>query len=78
MTDKIARAASATVEVQARVRQALDALDGFNGRVVNGFGFYADVSRQRLHLIEARDSIVTALKVMSDTAWPTNDDYEAT
>ena len=76
MTDRIARAEGATAEVQAQVRQAMDALGEFNGRVINGFGVYADVSRQRLKLIEARDSIAAALRVMSDTAWPTSTDYD--
>ena len=77
MTNKIAKAESATTEVEAQVGQALRALDAFNGRTVNGFGVYTDVPRQHRKLIEARDSILAALKIMSGTAWPADADYDA-
>lgn len=76
MTDEIAKAESAPTEVQAHIGRALSALGGFNGRIINGFGVYADVSRQHLKLIEARDSIAAALKIMTDTSWPTDADYD--
>jgi len=76
MMEKINKAGSATSDVQAQVRQALSALDGSNGGGVNGFGVYADVSLQRSKLHEARSHIDAALKIMSDTSWPTNADYD--
>lgn len=77
MTEKINKAESATTEVQAQVGQALSALDAFSGRIVNGFGVYLDASLQELRLLEARNCIDAALKIMSDTAWPTDVDYDS-
>jgi hypothetical protein len=47
----------------------------FNGRIVNGFGIYSDVYRQRAALAAAREAIERAEKIMQETAWPVPEDY---
>lgn len=75
---KIINAASATDTIQDHVGVALDRLQhGFNGRIVNGFGVYADPSMRRNDLVEAQKAIEAALKVMRETAWPSNAEYDA-
>ena len=76
MTSKIAFAESATVEVQKQVAEALIALGSFKSDPVNGWNVFYDVSRQRLALYDAHKSIAAALKIMSDTSWPTDADYD--
>jgi hypothetical protein len=42
-TRKIDEASKATHTVQEYVGHALEALEAFNGRIVNGYGVYSDV-----------------------------------
>lgn len=73
----ITQAAASTSTIQDHVSRALDALqDGFNGRIVNGHGVYADPSGRRRDLIEARNAIDAALTVMNATKWPSNAEYD--
>lgn len=75
---KITEAASATDTIQDHVDVALSRLQqGFNGRIVNGFGIYSDPSMRRSDLVEAQKAIEAALAVMRATAWPTNAEYDA-
>ncbi|TQN59184.1 hypothetical protein FLX27_23725 [Agrobacterium tumefaciens] len=74
----IEEAAAATSTIQEHVSSALEQLQGgFNGRIVNGFGVYADPSNRRYDRIEARKAIDAALTVMKETKWPTESEYDA-
>lgn len=74
----IEEAAAATNTIQEHVSSALERLQGgFNGRIVNGFGIYADPSNRHCDLIEARKAIDAALTVMKATKWPTEAEYDA-
>lgn len=71
-------AATATTIIQDLASSALETLQGgFVGRIVNGFGIYADPSSRRRDLIEARNAIDAALTVMNATKWPSNAEYDA-
>lgn len=73
----IEKAAAATDAIQDHVGTALEALqDGFNGRIVNGYGIYTDPSSRHIDLLNARKAIDAALSVMNATKWPTNADYD--
>lgn len=75
-TPKIAKAADSTDEVQEHVGKALSILQpGFNGRIVNGWGIYSDVSNRTRDLAAAIEELQKALEVMRITAWPTKADY---
>ncbi|NSZ61137.1 hypothetical protein FY133_24205 (plasmid) [Agrobacterium tumefaciens] len=74
----IEEAAAATNSILEHVSSALERLQGgFNGRIVNGFGIYADPSNRHYDLIEARKAIDAALAVMKATKWPTEAEYDA-
>ncbi len=77
MNAKITRSAEAVEKVQSYVGKALEVLDhGFNGRIVNGYGVYTDVSTRKYDLAIALDELKKALTLMDTTAWPTNTDYD--
>jgi hypothetical protein len=76
-TTKITAAATATDQVEAEITKALEDLNPFDGRIVNGFGIYADVYRQRAALAAAREAIERAERIMQKTVWPTDEDYDA-
>ena len=72
----ITAAAIATARVQGHVEQALALLGEFDTGAVNTLGVYTDPWRQRTALTAAREAIDAALAVMSETAWPTDADYD--
>lgn len=76
MTDKIKSAATATDQVQTLVETALDNLHGFTGRAINGFGVYSDWSSRRNELRLTLAAIEGAIKVMRETDWPTDADFD--
>jgi hypothetical protein len=72
---KISKEAATTDKVQSLVGEALDSLQsGFNGRVVNGFGVYADRSSRYNDLNAALVAIRAAMDLMRETEWPTDAD----
>jgi hypothetical protein len=74
----ITKAAHATDQIQDHVGIAIDRLQsGFNGRIVNGYGIYADPSMRRSDLVEVQKAIETALSIMRSTQWPSNAEYDA-
>jgi hypothetical protein len=73
---RIKQASDATDQIQHFVGIANNALAGFNGRIMNGWGIYADVSTQLQKLGTALDALRQASKVFAATNWPTNDDYD--
>ncbi len=74
---KIAKAAAATAAVQALVGKALESLVEMNPAILNGSGVYLDAEIQRARLHAARLQLDAALKLMDETAWPTDQDYAA-
>lgn len=73
----IEKAEVATTAIQEHVGAALGALQhGFNGRLVNGHGVYADPSSRHRDLLEARKAIYLALSVLTTMKWPTDVEYE--
>ena len=63
--------------MQALVGKALESVVEMNPAILNGFGVYLDVEIQRARLRAARLQIDAALKLMDETAWPTDQDYAA-
>ena len=63
--------------MQALVGKALESLVEINPAILNGFGVDLDVEIQRARLRAARLKIDAALKLMDETAWPTDQDYAA-
>ena len=72
---KIKKAADATKQIQQQIGTALRALQGFEGRIVNSYGIYRDVYRQRQKLNTAFNALRNASKLFDSTAWPTESDY---
>ncbi|MBR0641240.1 hypothetical protein [Plastoroseomonas hellenica] len=73
----IERAAGATEVIQEHVGSALRILhENFDGRIVNGWGVYADPSNQRHHLRAAIEALTKAQAAMDATTWPTAVQYE--
>ncbi|TCQ95453.1 hypothetical protein [Neorhizobium sp. JUb45] len=76
--EKISSAANTTEKIQSLVGEALDSLQsGFNGRVVNGFGVYADSSSRHNDLNTALVAIKAAMEIMRETDWPTEAEFGA-
>jgi hypothetical protein len=66
----IQRASDATDKIQDLVGTALRRLEsGFNGRIVNGYGVYADPSIARSYLSDAKTAIDEAMKIMREVDW---------
>jgi hypothetical protein len=63
-SEKIQKAGKATDDIQEQVDEALRALKEFNGNIVNGFGVYMDVSRQRAALADAKRALDEAQRIM--------------
>lgn len=62
--------------VQERADRAAVCLRRGDGRVINGWGVFADPSQIRTALQEAMTHIQVALNTMRDTDWPrTDSDY---
>ncbi|OBZ97493.1 hypothetical protein ADU59_00255 (plasmid) [Pararhizobium polonicum] len=73
----IEEAQISTTTIQDQVGIALEALQrGFEGRIINGYGVYADPSSRHRDLLEARKAIEVALSAMTSTRWPTEAQYE--
>jgi hypothetical protein len=76
--DKISQAAAATDRIQSLVDEALSTLQqGFDGRIVNGFGVYLDSSSRRNDLKTALDAITAAMEILQKSEWPTDADFRA-
>lgn len=67
----------ATDTAQEKVGKALDRLDRFDGRIMNGYGIYSDPSEQRRALREAIRHLQEAEAAMAAVRWPTDADYDA-
>ena len=74
---KIDFAVAVTYQVQTDVTKTLESLERrFSGRVVNGYGVYADPAAQRAALRVAVSILEAALKLLEDTEWPSVADYD--
>lgn len=71
----IAQASQATDAVLEKVHAAQQALNLFNGRIVNGAGVLGDPSRRHADLVEAKAALDAALEIMRTTNWPREQDY---
>jgi hypothetical protein len=77
MNLKIRHADQVTDEILALVVEARDHLQtAFTGRVLNGFGIFADVSAMRRRLYLARDALTRAGVLVAATDWPNDRDYD--
>lgn len=75
---KITAAAAVTTAVQDCVAKALTILnDGFEGRIINGYGIYREPGHRARDLRTVRALIEHAQALMEESRWPTNADYEA-
>jgi hypothetical protein len=70
---KVAGAVKATEAAQRHVGQALDLLQR---GPINRYGVYNDPSNERAKMHAAKDAIDAALAVMTETAWPTESDFD--
>lgn len=77
MSKIITAAAKATDSVQEGVGLALQCLDRFDGRAVNGYGVYHDPSAHKGVLRDAINRLTEALQLMQATTWPSGQDYDA-
>lgn len=73
----IEEASAATSAVLEKVEVAHAALRHFEGRIVNGAGVFGDPSMRRTDIAAAKAALDAALEIMSQTSWPTKQDYEA-
>jgi len=77
-SERIARAAEATEQIQKHVAKALGVLsNGFaDGRALNSFGIYGEPPARRLQLQSAIDALNAAVMLMEVTEWPNANDYD--
>jgi len=75
--DKIRAADKATDQMLVLIAEALDHLQrAFTGRVLNGWGVFADLSATRSNLFMAYTALHKAAVIMGSTPWPTQRDYD--
>jgi hypothetical protein len=75
--EKIVAAGDATDRVQEEIWKAMDVLERCESTSMTVQGVYTDPSNQRAGLQAAREAIERAEKIMSETQWPTDKDYDA-
>lgn len=74
--ERIAVARATTATIDDALWPAIERLQRV-GRTGNGAGIYADVAAFRKELKALAATIVAAKKLIDDTQWPTDEDYEA-
>ncbi|WP_048710216.1 hypothetical protein [Microvirga massiliensis] len=61
---------------QAQVWKALEALEHFEGSIMNVREADSDVHRERAVLAAAREALKQAERILQETQWPTDADYD--
>jgi len=72
---KIARAGHSVTEIDRHLWGPIERLERA-GSASNGAGIYADIPRFRSALAEAATAIADAQKIVRETDWPTDQDYD--
>jgi hypothetical protein len=72
---RIAKARAATIAIDQDLWSPIERLQRA-GESANGAGIYADVPRFRSALHEAAAAIARAQKIIRETDWPSDHDYD--
>jgi hypothetical protein len=72
---KIVKAKLATDAIDNDLWRPIERLKSA-GATSNGAGIYADVPRLRTALVDAAEAIARAQKIVRETDWPTDHDYD--
>jgi len=73
--DRIARAQEATAKIDRDLWRPLERLTDIC-KPSNGAGIFCDIPRIKSALAEAAAAIASAQKIMNDTEWPSDRDYD--